>query len=284
MRMHRLAGAFLALASLALAVSCHKSDDETGPSTNGTTDGFIAGVSVAGTAGTYTALTPPAASGGPLVTLGGNAVVVNGGTNQISVTSTTALAKVYVFVSGLTGYYDVPVPAPGTSATLVISIAQSPSGSSFTLGVAGVSSTGAVGATTTIPTTVRTVATGDVQVTLSWDVQSDLDLHVVEPSGEEIYWNNRVSATGGKLDLDSNAACNLDGVRNENAAWATTGSAPHGTYIVRIDMWTNCSTTASNYVLRVNNNGNATTYTGTLTGTGDQGGRGSGTVVATFTH
>ena len=35
------------------------------------------------------------------------------------------------------------------------------------------------------------VGTGDVQISLSWDVDSDVDLHVVDPNGDEIYWNQK---------------------------------------------------------------------------------------------
>ena len=44
------------------------------------------------------------------------------------------------------------------------------------------------------------VGTGDVQVSLTWSAASDLDLHVVEPSGEEIYFLAPESVTSGTLD------------------------------------------------------------------------------------
>src|SRR5207237_4273195 len=45
--------------------------------------------------------------------------------------------------------------------------------------------------------------TGDVQVSVSWDAPSDVDLHVVDPSGEEIFYGNPASASGGQLDVVS---------------------------------------------------------------------------------
>lgn len=283
MRISRLAGAAAALSAIALSGACHKSSDTTAPSVTGTTDAYLASVSVAGVGGTYTGTAAPVANGGPAIAITGNALVVNGGTNQIAFTSTTAVARLYVWVSGLNGYYDVPAPAPGTGATIVVSYAQGPPTNTFVFSVAGVTAGGAVGAPATISTTVTTVGTGDVQVSLSWDVNSDVDLHVTEPSGEEIYWNNRTSATHGTLDLDSNAACNLDGRRNENVTWPT-GTAPRGTYTVKVDLWGACGQTSTNWIVRVSQNGTATNYTGTLTGNGDQGGRGSGTLVTTFTR
>jgi len=46
---------------------------------------------------------------------------------------------------------------------------------------------------------------GEVTVTLIWQTIDDLDLHLLEPSGEEIYFEHKVSSGGGKLDIDKNA-------------------------------------------------------------------------------
>ncbi len=41
--------------------------------------------------------------------------------------------------------------------------------------------------------------TGDIRVTLIWDNYNDLDLHVVTPRGEEIYFGHQRSMNGGFL-------------------------------------------------------------------------------------
>ena len=43
------------------------------------------------------------------------------------------------------------------------------------------------------------LGTGDVQVTLLWSSVADLDLHVVDPWGEEVCFDNPVSSSGGEL-------------------------------------------------------------------------------------
>lgn len=102
-----------------------------------------------------------------------------------------------------------------------------------------------IGPVYSIPIQIIGVGSGDIQVSLSWDTQTDVDLHVIEPKpdgsagGEEIDYAHRSSASGGQLDLDSNPACNFDNVNNENVYWPS-GSAPQGEYIVKVDLWSAC--------------------------------------------
>jgi hypothetical protein len=58
------------------------------------------------------------------------------------------------------------------------------------------------------------VRVGDPQFTLIWDSKADIDIHVVEPGGKEIYWNDRKGRQGGELDVD-----NVDGFGPENIYW-----------------------------------------------------------------
>ena len=58
------------------------------------------------------------------------------------------------------------------------------------------------------------VKIGDPQFTLIWDSDADLDLHVIEPGGSEIYWEARNAKKGGELDVDD-----VDGQGPENIFW-----------------------------------------------------------------
>jgi hypothetical protein len=236
---------------------------------------------------------PPAERGGPPITVSGNQTVINGGTMAVNVQSASPMSKLFVYITARTlglvtdsqspigSYFEVTLPALQASTTVLLTFPQEIPLREFDVRFAAADASGAVGPSAGLSTTVALVGTGDVQVTLSWDVDSDVDLHVIDPSGEEIFYANRQAASRGELDLDSNAACDIDGVRNENITWPV-GRAPVGRYTVRVDYWDSCGVARTNYTVRVNAGGTPQITTGTFTGSGDQGGVGSGRTVATF--
>ena len=67
------------------------------------------------------------------------------------------------------------------------------------------------------------VGDGSLRVSLGWEVRSDFDLHVVTPSGVEIYYANP-DAAGGVLDVDDcvGNCSDPDGVHVENIVFAGT--------------------------------------------------------------
>ncbi len=95
---------------------------------------------------------------------------------------------------------------------------------------------------------------GRLVISLSWNDGADLDLHVVLPTGIEIFKRNPTEyerppasagpvpagapTDGGVLDRDSNAQCIPDGRRAENVVWAE--APPTGHYVVRVDTYSLC--------------------------------------------
>lgn len=67
---------------------------------------------------------------------------------------------------------------------------------------------------------------GDIKMTLTWDFVSDIDLHVIDPTGFEIYFAAKNAPSGGWLDYD-----NVYAYGPENVYWPA-GTAPRGQYIV----------------------------------------------------
>lgn len=84
------------------------------------------------------------------------------------------------------------------------------------------------------------LGTGDVQVTLKWATIDDLDLSVIDPSGDEVLYSNPRVASGGELDVDSNASCS-ETTRNpvENVFWPI-GGAPTGNYVAKVTFFARC--------------------------------------------
>lgn len=224
---------------------------------------------------------PPSPSGGPTVTVDGGETGITGGSVQVNLSATAEFVTIIIAIDGVDGYWTLTIPATTAIEILLMFAADVPQ-ENFDLLYQVMTAGGAAGAVTEVSTDVIEVGTGQVQVSVSWDAASDVDLHLVEPSGEEIYWADRESATGGQLDLDSNPACDIDNVNNENISWS--GSAPRGEYVVRVDYYDGCGVEETDYVVTVRVEGRQPqTFTGTFTGSGDQGGPGSGVEITRFT-
>ncbi len=103
----------------------------------------------------------------------------------------------------------------------------------------------------------------DLLIAVQWSPESDIDLHVVDPSGEEIFYGHRQCTSGGTLVRESNAACQFDFVNTEIAYWPAD-AAPAGTYHVFVDLWDDCNLGAASYTVTVRSCGLDTHYTGTL--------------------
>ncbi len=88
----------------------------------------------------------------------------------------------------------------------------------------------------TVTSSVHTGGAGGVQVTLNWNSNADLDLHVIEPGGEEIYFANHPVASGGDLDRDNQCSDFVLG-KPENIFWTTP---PNGTYQVNVVYYLDC--------------------------------------------
>lgn len=75
---------------------------------------------------------------------------------------------------------------------------------------------------------------GDVEVILTWNNLNDLDLHCVDPTGEEIFFSHKLSEkTGGSLDVDRNMAPPYTQQPVEHIFWPR-GRAPSGPYRVYV--------------------------------------------------
>lgn len=104
----------------------------------------------------------------------------------------------------------------------------------------GAAASALLGTTTTVSATTTTIVlgTGDVQATLRWTGDADLDLHVIDPEGFEIYYDAARSPSGGTLDVDMVPECGTAGSSNvENVFWPEGGSIPgeYQAFVVHYD-------------------------------------------------
>jgi hypothetical protein len=274
----------VSVSALAVALSLATTGCIVGPDDNDdSVQELVAGVSTAdgNVRATFVSGALPAAGAGPTLSVETNGAVIPGGTAPTRLSADRAFTTIVIAVDSFGGYFLLTLPTAVTSTELIVVLSQDLALTSFDW-VYGVGTGGSFGSYHTSPTSVVVVGTGEVQVSLSWNSAADVDLHVIDPAGEEIYWQSRESASGGELDLDSNAGCGTDNVRNENITWPI-GGAPSGTYRVLVDYWSNCETASTDYTVTVNVKGRAAeTFTGTFTGEGDRGGAGDGTPITTF--
>jgi hypothetical protein len=83
-------------------------------------------------------------------------------------------------------------------------------------------------------------ATGDLVVSLLWQSVVDLDLHVIDPRGEEIYFENPRSLTGGLLEYEANASCFTATTEPLESIFWKADTAPSGQYQVIVDFYGTC--------------------------------------------
>ncbi|MDR2127071.1 MAG: hypothetical protein LBP63_09615 [Prevotellaceae bacterium] len=204
-----------------------------------------------------------------------NSTVLPGGSSFVSLYSEERLSEIYISVDGVKEYYRLPVNATHATtqaaaveetnlSNVVILFSQNLS-KSFTIQLSARTEGGEIMSLYSKPLEFLDAGTGTLQVSLSFDNDKDVDLYVVEPNGNVIYWNNRGSKivdeeTGESyiewgLDIDSNAECYIDGINNENIYYPEA-YIQSGKYEVWVNMYNNCDESiATNWVITATKEG-----------------------------
>ncbi|HEX6589692.1 MAG TPA: hypothetical protein VF039_11765 [Longimicrobiales bacterium] len=256
---------FVATTALTFA-ACGGDDEPSGPGDADLIESWLESVEADGSASvSVVEAAAPAASGGPELDAELTGSFITGGTTTLSIAGEDFDGLV-IALQGVDGYVDVEYDNARSSANVAITLPGSLPGNIFTLRIAGRDGS-TVGAYVNVPVSVVQVGSdGPIQVSVSWDTPTDVDLHVIDPSGEEIYYAHDVSETGGELDLDSNAGCSIDNVNNENITWSDDDDPASGTYQVLVHYWSPCGQGTTNYIVTVRVEGEQTrTFAGTLT-------------------
>lgn len=218
-----------------------------------------------------------------------------GGTSYLTLNSYEELDYVNIGVEGESGYLKVKLDAPANvqgrattnngiyTYTVLVLLSQNLN-SSFTLVFTTVNKQGEVSSQFTSETNYIEAGTGDLQVNLRFSNEKDVDLYVVEPNGNVIFYgqpfpyyseeyqilnewfeneydDSEPDIERGEigLDIDSNAGCDIDYKNSENIFF-NTNCMQKGTYQVWVNMYSNCDpTTATSYTIRATYKGNSIT-------------------------
>ena len=180
-----------------------------------------------------------------------------GGSSFLVLQSTEELSEVNLTVQGQTGYIRVPCD--------------------FTIEFTTVNKNGEVSSKVTRNVSYVEAGTGSLQVNLRFSNAKDVDLYVVEPNGNVIYYGmpfpyyseNYQAYMGWEyadtdeepewdpigLDVDSNAGCNIDNINSENIFF-DEACLQKGTYEVWVNMYSNCDpSTPTGYAVLANYKG-----------------------------
>ena len=192
----RRSGAGLALTAVVLLAGCDK--PEATSSTTGSITDLVTGVSVRGgsVSGSLEQGAVPTGTLGPTASVAGITAAVNGGAAAMDVAGSDTYTRLLVSALGTDDYYSVPLPTGSTLENVVVSVSPNVNGNQLRLRY---SLEGANGIGPYLEQTLRIVraGSGDFQASVAWTGASDVDLHVFDPTGEEVFFGNREGASGG---------------------------------------------------------------------------------------
>jgi hypothetical protein len=202
-----------------------------------------------------------------------NRNVAIGGSTFVSFTSPERIQTAYISVNDVYGYFAYTFPADYNADLhaddlfyyeLILNISQNISEENIVISISCLTQNGITSESeNSDEINVIQVGTGKLQINLSWiNTVDDVDLHLLEPDENEIYYGSRRSngfytnEMGGELDLDSNPSCFIDGINSENITYEKEPAL--GVYYVAVDLFEKCesSTSAgSQYSVTVNYHG-----------------------------
>lgn len=190
----------------------------------------------------------------------------NGGTTtlRIELSDVPETPTFVVAIDGDTGYFVVEAADTNEDGIYEIELQLEVDVdlSKLTVRLAPIDANGNVGEYQVVEYDVVKSGVGTVKVTLTFEQEADLDLHVIEPNETEIFYGAPESRSGGKLDVDTNAQCEIDGLQTENIYWPED-SAPSGTYSVWVKHFDDCGVDEDvEYTVTIHNGPSTEAYHG----------------------
>ena len=204
-----------------------------------------------------------------------NHFALTGGSSFVSINTEQEISEIYVGVNGVNYYYSVTSQSSSLRSSALnnysfVILFNQNLGESFELQISARLSNGSLTNVCIIPIQYIRAGTGSLQVNLSFDNAKDVDLYVVQPDGEIVFYGNVGNyyveagvSKGWGLDIDANALCyDLNGINSENVFFSNE-YIQSGKYEVWINMWMNCNPSIpTNWVVTARYEGSllSTTY------------------------
>ena len=195
-----------------------------------------------------------------------NQFVINGGKAIMTVTSTAELKSIVIGLKGHDGFYEVKTSNEVQTRDqlyryeVILDLSQKLDLEIVGLELVGYITDGRRTVAYYRDLQVIPAGTGEMQISLSWDKEDDVDLHLVKQDEGRIYYGNKTmyDATGAllaELDIDSNPGCSIDGIKNENIYFEQLAD---GQYSIFVDLYSKCNesgSAGSKYIVNVMYNG-----------------------------
>ncbi len=253
----RYAAGVMLTALITLLAACSS------PQTPPNVQTIVSGATADEISGTLQTGVPDSDPEAPDASVTGAETIIPGGSALFSISGSAPFTTIYVSVTGTPDYYEIQVEET-ESQDIVLNFSPDLNEPSYILSFAVGNGNGA-GTAASHGVAVEGVGTGELQISLSWDVPSDLDLLVQDPAGDWVYWGNRDVESGGTLDLDSNSACGGSDKRTENVTWAGS-TPPTGSFQVVVNQYSACGNAETKYVVTVRmGDASFRTFEGTFT-------------------
>ncbi len=195
----------------------------------------------------------PTSSTSPVISnVQGSNFVLTGGSNIISFESSNTISNVIIGLSDIDGYYTVDqtylTQISSNNYTFSLAVSQTLTLQSMSFRIAYVDINGQISNYYILQASEIKNGTGLLQINCTWKKDNDIDLHVIEPNGEEIYFGNRTSTNGGELDVDSNPNCALDYIESENVTYQHGALVEAGDYTVKVNLYSACNVSSQTVV------------------------------------
>lgn len=212
--------------------------------------------------GTFSQNDMPAGNpdGEPIYGLDLNNQALTGGMNFVTIQTPQVFDKFLLGVKGETGYWsiDAQPQAAVDRASINTYIIPLNFGTQYNTNIIiiiiAIDNNGEASQPTEEEVGFVESKSGDLNINLTFSNAKDIDLHLITPSGREIYFGNRGyeiydeegNFIDNGLDHDSNAACSIDNLNNENIFIPSQLIEP-GEYTVKVNMWRNCDPSTDTY-------------------------------------